>query len=291
MQTKKLKLELKPLDIMTLILIAYNIVIIIIGWKRLSTPSEFLLKYLIVGLLVILLNFKQSENRYLRFLQNFYPFFLFGFFFETSTLMNRIFLPEYLDPFFQRIDQFIFGYQPAIEWGIRHDGYFLQEIFHFGYFTFYLMIPGLAIYYYLKDHQTFQRYIFTICFILYACYVIYVILPVIGGRFWEKTQVISKIYRYGIFTRIMAFIYQETDHWGGAVPSSHVAAAIGVLLSVWKEKLKFVYVLLPVVVLLTISTVYCHYHYFIDALIGILFGIILFFAGEKIYRKTRKCLT
>ncbi|MBN2461654.1 MAG: phosphatase PAP2 family protein [Candidatus Cloacimonetes bacterium] len=278
-----LKRALRPLDIISLTLIIYCIIILIIGWNIWVRPLYYLLGYLVIGIMILMLKMMKDKSRFVSFLRDWYPFFVFAFFFEASTHLNRLFFRDYLDPFFQQIDQLIFGYQPALVWGQLLDGYFWQELFHFGYFSFYVTIPGIAIYYYLKNRENFTRYVFVISFLFYCCYVIYIILPVIGGRFWETSLQLSTEYRYGIFTRIMAYIYNYTNHWGGAVPSSHVVASVGSTLYLLRNSRFSGYLLLPLSIILIISTVYCHYHYFIDALTGMVAAVILFYAGNNLY--------
>ncbi|MDY6915301.1 MAG: phosphatase PAP2 family protein, partial [Candidatus Cloacimonadota bacterium] len=119
-------------------------------------------------------------------------------------------------------------------------------------------------------------------------YVTYMILPVIGGRWWEimeGTEKLTTQMRHGIFTRIMALIYRGTTHQGGAFPSSHVAVAVVANLIAYFYNKKLGWSLFPLTFLLSISTVYCHYHYFIDTIFGLLYGIIFFFISIKLYGK------
>ena len=128
----------------------------------------------------------------------------------------------------QKIEAAIFGYQPALVWGTKYSNYFLQEFFHFWYLSFYIMIIGVGIIFYKNNRDNFHRYYFAVIFVFFSSYVFYYFVPVVGGRFWPETLALSKLYRYGIFTRIMAFVYNRTGHWGGAIPSSHVAVAVAV---------------------------------------------------------------
>jgi len=156
---------------------------------------------------------------------------------------------------------------------------------HFAYFSYYLMIPAVGLYISINSRKTFHKFMFGMAFLYYICLVIYSILPVIGGRYWDVTMELSKVYRYGIFTRIMAYIYSHTTHMGGAFPSSHVAISVAVSIAAIQTNKKFGYSILFLTFLLSISTVYCHYHYFIDTIFGIIFGIVLFLLGQIIYDK------
>jgi len=146
----------------------------------------------------------------------------------------------------------------------------------------------LFIYFYIKDKQAHAKYIFTLSFIFIFCTFTYYFLPVIGGRWWEIMENYRKLtieYRYGVFTRVMAFIYRNTHHQGGAFPSSHVAIAIGANLSAFNFNKLLGWILLPITILLSISTVYCHYHYFIDTIFGVIYGISFYYIGNTLYKK------
>jgi hypothetical protein len=88
------------------------------------------------------------------------------------------------------------------------------------------MILGLPLYLYFKKPEGFRELIFNLCFVFYLCYFIYSILPVIGGRYIPEAMELTRLYRGGPFTHIMVFIYRNSNHLGGAFPSSHVGVAI-----------------------------------------------------------------
>jgi membrane-associated phospholipid phosphatase len=276
---------IKPLDILTLIYIFISTVILFIGWNTTENSLNILSIYLILIVIIFFLIKYSSKYALLRIIHHWYPIIFWGFLFQASTQLNQVFWNGYWDNFFQKIDEAIFGYQPAIIWGTKYNSFFWQEFFHFWYFSFYIMIAGIGLLFYLKDRKLFHSYFFTISFVFYICYLTYYFIPVIGGRYWEITLANTKEYQYGIFTRLMAFLYNRTEHWGGAIPSSHVAVATAVTIAAFRFKKYLGWILLAGTVLLSISTVYCHYHYFIDTPFGILYGILFYYLGLKIYRK------
>lgn len=280
--------KLKLVDKLTLSYIFFSVFYILFGWQNVINPLENILKLAIItGFLMVIILFS-DKHHLLKLARSWYPLFIFGVFFDLTTFSNRVVFHNYLDPFFQYLDNLIFGYQPAIIWGTKLDNFFFQEFFHFAYFSYYFMIPALGIYYYQKRKSEFERYVVNISFIFIICNLTYNFLPVIGGRFWAETLALTKNFRYGLFTNIMAFIYNKTQHWGGAFPSSHVAVALTVFLSAQRQKLKVSYWLLIHIFILSISVVYCHYHYFVDIIGGIIYALIFFKLGNLLYDK--KCL-
>jgi membrane-associated phospholipid phosphatase len=275
----------KPLDIITLGYLSVSTIFVFIGWNRLDNSFDIFFANLTITVLTLLICKYAGKYKLVELLHDWYPLLFCGFFFEAATQMNQILWNGYWDPFIHRIEQAIFGYQPAFVWGTRYSNYFLQEFFHFWYLSFYLMIIGVGIIYYINNKNHFHRYYFAVIFVFYMSYVIYYFIPVVGGRFWPETLALTKEYRFGIFTRIMAFVYNRTGHWGGAIPSSHVAVAVAVTAASFQINKILGWIMVVTTVLLSLSTVYCHYHYFIDTPAGIIWGLVLFFLSEKIYKK------
>jgi len=256
-----------------------------IGWKRIEHSIKHLIVFSAFAVILFVCRNKEDKSKFCRFIADLHPYIFFAYFFESTSSMNLVFFHDYIDPFFLKIDNFIFGYQPTIEWGRRLDNYFWQEWFHFAYFAYYPMIVGMGIWLYLKRKEDYYRFTFLVFFLFYLCYVTYVFLPVIGGRFYDVNMSVTQEYRYGIFTRIMAFIYRNTHHRGAAFPSSHVAVALIVSLYAYKVKKVLGSIMLFITFSLAIATVYCHYHYFIDTIFGILYSVTAYATGLKIYSK------
>jgi len=280
-------IKLRDTDIAALIYIGLNILYMIFGWNR-FTNHRLLLEFSLIPVIIFLLIRFARVNPIIDFFRNTYPLILFPYFFEVTSDVNRIIYPNYLDGFFQKVDFNMLGYQPALEWGKMLDGWFWQELFHFAYFSYYMMFAGLCIFLLFNRKEQFSRFLFILSFVYYICFITYMVLPVIGGRWWEIMEGYRKVtveYRYGAFTRIMAWIYSNTTHRGGAFPSSHVAIALVTTIAAVEQKLKVSWVFIPLTILLAISTVHCHYHYFIDTIFGVIYAFMFYKLGAFIYQK------
>jgi len=274
-----------PIDIISYSYILFNLIYITIGKNRVEKSTLFLMIFTLIAIVsfFVIWLYKEGSGKIFTFIRHTYPLFFFPFYFNVSTQIDTIIFRELLDPFFQRIDYAIFGYQPSIEWGLRYGNIILQELFHFAYFSYYIVIPIIAILIYFKKNDYFPKYIFTVAFVFYICYITYSLIPVVGGRYWEEMFELTMTYRGGLFTRIMAFIYTYSQHRGAAFPSSHVAITIVMNLAAYRYSKKFGRGLLLITVLLIIATVYCHYHYFIDSVFGIIYALLLFKPAERLY--------
>ena len=88
---------------------------------------------------------RHPANRVLDFLRHFYPVILYvGFYRETGEL-NHMFIPEYLDPIFIRLDEKIFGNQPSLTFMQSLPYWPVSEIFYVSYFSYYIMIVGVGL--------------------------------------------------------------------------------------------------------------------------------------------------
>jgi len=283
---------LQAIDILVIIYSLINIIYILTGIalhgvasERMHDPLKHLIIFgsLIVFILVLSRIYHKFPNKFWGLVRDWYVLLLFLYFFEATSAVNKIVFADFLDPFFQKIDYAFFGYQPGSEWEGMLGGYLINEILHFAYFCYYLMgVFYLAVY--IKSQELFRRYAFILSFVFFICYLIFNLLPVVGGRFLPGMMEATQTYQHGPFTHIMAYIYNNTPHLGGAFPSSHVAIAVTVNISAFKYNKITGWLILPIVFLLTISTVYCHYHYFIDTIFGVIFGIGFYFLGNKLYR-------
>jgi len=300
-------IRLKPIDWITLAFCCWMLLLITIGWSRVIHPLHYFISYLsiVAGIFLLLwLNefmpvFARPENcsngicRRVRprgmivvaFLRSYYPVLLYLFFFESVSATNRIIFPQWLDPMFYRMDIAIFGYLPSMEWGIRYSSIWWKELFHLAYFCYYLMIIGLPVWFYIRKRQALDELVFVVSLVFYFCYFIFSWLPVIGGRYFPEAMQWTQVSDGGIFTALMAYIYISSPHLGGAFPSSHVAVALVLSLTALKYFRRLGIALLGITFFLSIATVYCHYHWFTDAVCGLITGFLGYFIALYIFNK------
>lgn len=273
------------IDKITIAFCAWILVYMLAGLalgRTVIEPWLHLPAYLSILTLVLLMAWAQQRfprdryprfGRALSFVRAIYPVLFFTYFYISGYAVNRIIFGEWQDPFFYRLDKALFGYYPSLEWGQRYGHWLLQELMHFAYFCYYPMIVGLPVYFYFRNKRAFSELIFALTFVFYLCYFIYSLLPVVGGRYFPEAMALSRAYQAGPFTRIMAFIYNYSGHLGGAFPSSHIAISLVLTIAALRYIRPWGIAFCVVSFFLTLATVYCHYHWFVDALGGIFIGI------------------
>ena len=214
-----------------------------------------------------------------------YPTVLFAAMYSQTGTINHIVFPEFLDPLFQRMEAGLFGVQPAVMLAQWFPQLWLAEYLHFAYFSYYLLFVGLGAFLYLRRPPAqFFDYMFALCATMYTCYVIFILLPVIGARSFNLDDAPGN----GPFTAVMNVIYRHGEIEGAAFPSSHVAIAAVVLYYAFRYARPSVWVLGPVIVSLMVATVYCRYHYAVDVLAGLALAAALIPLWRKINPHVRE---
>ena len=293
------RISFSPIDKITVAYCAWICIYMLIGWPRTINPGHHFPAYLGVLTMVFLFawaeyrlqSYQPAPHRLLKliaFTRSIYPVALFGYFFVSGFVFNRIIFHEWQDPFFYKIDYAIFGYYPSLVWGTAFTQPFVQDLFHFAYFCYYPMIVGLPVYLYFTNKEGFRETIFSLTFVFYLCYFIYSILPVIGGRYFPEAMELSRQSSGYIFSDLMAFIYRTSTHLGGAFPSSHVAITIVLTISALRHVRKLGLLFCVIAFFLTIATVFCHYHWFIDSICGLLTGIGGYYLALWVNQKLTK---
>lgn len=199
-----------------------------------------------------------------------YPLILYGFFYYQTGLINTVVVPEFLDSFFLNLDVRIFGKFPGFILNGTHGNAFLDEFFHFFYFSYYLIIPLTGIFLYRKNVKLFESYMFQLSSLFYVCYVIFIFLPVEGPIPLRNEY----YHQHGLFRSIVDYIWSKGENPGAGFPSSHVAIAF--LVAWWGsrnfKRLRIHYWL--TFLFLSTATVYCMFHYAVDVMGGLLLGIL-----------------
>ena len=237
----------------------------------------------------------------LDFLRHFYPVLIYAAFFVETGSLNRMFFSDYLDPLMAQWEQQLFGCQPSVLFMEKLPWLAVSELFYASYFSYYIMIGGVGFALFLRSREQFFHYVSVVSFLFYVCYLIYIILPVIGSRaFFHQvegytlpalTQQLAMTDTYpdavqtGIFFRLMKWIYQVFEAPGAAFPSSHVAVAVCTVYFSFRYLRPIRYYHLVVAILLCCATVYCRYHYVVDVLAGLVTATIVIPIGNWLYFK------
>ncbi len=263
------------------------IIILTVNFARpLAEYTDLLLFHAgVIVLAFALAHLARSEsNRFVMFFRLLYPALLVAFFYRFSGKLVGVIVPQFFDAQVIGIEQAVFGIEPTI-WLDQHLSVALTEVMSAGYFSYYLLIPGLALaLFFGRRDDEIKRFMTASCVTFFMSYIVFILYPVEGPRFHFAGVYQNQIYGV-LFRPLVELVIKGAAFRGGAMPSSHVAEAMVVLLFALRNYRRRAYFLIPVVVGLALGTVYGRFHYVTDVVIGAAAGAIIYWMTIKLYPK------
>ncbi len=231
--------------------------------------------FLIVGIACIHNNLLPLKP-YIQPFRVLYPLALLGFLYSETNFLNNWLFKQDLDPLFAAIEESIFGIQPSLEFSKAIPTNIFAEAMYLGYFAYYLMLIGLPIVWYIRNGaESAKKMVFVIIQSFLFFYLFFDIIPVAGPQFYfTNMDALPPGYLFGFLIRT---IQQVGEAPTAAFPSSHVALCLIMVYMVFLESRKIFLFLIPVALLLILSTVYIRAHYVVD-----IFGAII--AAPMVYK-------
>lgn len=279
----------------------FTILMMVVLWDKLATPGEMIkgrIQFVLVTLALWGV-YRLWPCRLTIFARVLGQMAFLGWWYPDTYEMNRA-LPN-LDHIFAGWEQSLFGCQPSLLFSQKVPYGWFSELMCLGYVSYFPLMLITYLYYFFRRYQEFQMTAFVMLGSFFAYYVVFVLLPVTGPQFYYLAVGTEKI-AAGIFPNLgdwflthserMAapgwtegFWYHMLDltHDAGerptaAFPSSHVGVTTVVMLLALRTRCKgLILTILPFYVLMCLSTVYIYAHYAIDAIAGLVTGVLLYF--------------
>ena len=173
--------------------------------------------------------------------------------------------PTPWDPFFAALDRRWFGALPD-HWraALGRPAWFV-DLNALLYASYYVLPLIVAIPLYLRDRDTFHQLTFAATLTFYAVCVGYFVCPTVGPRVPAGINGLGG----GALTRALeAFLAVVETTRTDAFPSGHVAVALVCLWYARRAPVAVRWVVVPLVAGIAFSTVYLHYHYVVDVVVG-----------------------
>ncbi|MCH7521962.1 MAG: phosphatase PAP2 family protein [Candidatus Marinimicrobia bacterium] len=189
-------------------------------------------------------------------------------------------------------DRWLFGGHPHRYLADLLPGPWWRELFHLLYLTYYpLVLGGFAVSWRqgrksanrteLPVSPEFLRFAFVFMGTYISYQVIFILFPVVG-------PLDDRFLRFdgqGLLGPLIDWIYTLGNSAGGALPSSHVGEAVVIFLLLRPSAPWVRTGLLLVISGLAVSTVYCSFHYAIDALGGLITGPLFYLFWSWVYQR------
>ena len=232
---------------------------------------------------------------------------LLSWWYPDTYEFNRMF-PN-LDHLFARWEQDWFGCQPALLFSQHFRHPVFSELMDLGYAAYYPMIILVTVWFFFWKYEDFGRASFVILASFFIYYLIYIAVPVAGPQYYYKavgTETIangllpdvgnyfanhqealtSPGYTDGVFYQMVADAHDAGERPTAAFPSSHVGVSTILMMLLWGARgRKLFFWMLPLYILLCLSTVYIYAHYAVDVVGGWISAVVLYFALTWWYRK------
>lgn len=279
------KIRLIPIDKITLGYILTTLVFIFFSSGRLEMWwLHILIRFALIFIICWLAWISpRLKNRFWLFIRNAYPLILFGFFYSETDYLNNV-LFRNLDPFFERVELWLFRAYPSIIFSQSFPQIWFSELMNFGYFSYYILILLLPLWLWIKNKESFLHVIFIITLSFYLFYWFFILFPVAGPQFYfiESLRAVPSAGIFRCLVRLAEWIGEGPT---AAFPSSHVGLMMimAYLSSKYAKELFVVYLFFGL--LICFSTVYIKAHYAIDVIGGLLFAPLFLTVSDWIYRK------
>jgi membrane-associated phospholipid phosphatase len=229
-----------------------------------------------------------SGNRFVtgwwHFWRYWYPHLLFLFCFEELAHAMTLVTPHWQDAQLIAFDYRLTGVYPSIwleQFATPARNEFMQLVY-LSYFTYLLIVCGLL--YFRREWRAYWS-VMTYSIAGYMIgYFIAMFFPVESPWFamagsWKApltggpiTAAVNLLEHYG---RVR----------GAAFPSQHVAGAVAALWGAWRFRRWLFWTMLPVFVLMCVSTIWGRYHYLADVVAGMATGTLGYLIGSGIMKR------
>ncbi len=260
-------------DKTTLIYMAALSLVILIFHANLSNWLTYIAFNLGICVAVVLIAnaMNHKASRWTFFFRHWYPLIFFTILYEETRYLVHLIFPHFFDPFINRLELGLFGIYPTV-WMQKFICFGTSEYLMFSYCFYYFLLVVLGVGLFFKSKiKEFDDLLFTSAVTYYISYLGFILFPVEGPRFALVGNYQVEI-NGGFFTSLAQRLIDVAGIQGGAMPSSHVAVALVVLVYARRHHRILYYVLFPLIVSLFIATVYGRFHYISDVVAGLLVG-------------------
>jgi membrane-associated phospholipid phosphatase len=214
------------------------------------------------------------------------PFAMLSYWYPETSCYNECIFSN-LDRHFVAADEILFGCQPSLVFSDRLPQAWMSELMYFGYFSYYFIFFGTALWCYVRRKDLADKAAFIFVGSFYCYYLIFIVFPVTGPQFYFEPPFSEAPDGY-LFCDIMRFLQAIAEKPTGAFPSSHVGIAFAVVIFVSRHCRRLFPYVLPLFVVLVCSTVYIKAHYVVDIIAGFASVAMIYPLMDKMW-KIAKC--
>jgi membrane-associated phospholipid phosphatase len=206
-----------------------------------------------------------------------------GFLFGEIQYLQHIWVSSWMDDYLVRSDQWLFGVESSVALQTITIPV-VTEIMMFAYTIYVPLIVIVAVFCYQKSGLAAgEDYMLNLILAYFVSFVGFLVFPIAGPLFHQPEDYAVPLNGW-IFTYFGEWIRANAHYPGGNFPSPHCAAGTVMLVTLFRYNRNYFWVILPIIILLYISTVYGRYHFAMDGVAGIIVGILVVKLSSKLIR-------
>jgi len=260
-------------DKATFIYMAVLSLLILFFHANLSNWTTYIALNLGICVAVVLIanELNHKDSRWMFFFRHWYPLIFFILLYEETRHLVHLIFPRVFDPFINQLELAVLGIYPTI-WLQKFVCFELNECLMFSYCFYYFLLAMLGAGLFFKSKiKEFDNLLFTSSVAFYISYLGFILFAVEGPRF-ALASIHQVEINGGFFTSLAQRLINVAGIQGGAMPSSHAAVALVVLVYARRHHRLLYYLISPLVASLLVATVYGRFHYVSDVVAGLLVG-------------------
>ncbi|MEZ2861681.1 phosphatase PAP2 family protein [Proteus terrae] len=186
------------------------------------------------------------------------------------------------DDILYNLDKFLWVGKSLPEWTISLQSGWLSEFLSFCYFSFYFLIIGSALFFFFsRNNLLAKNYFFGLMLMYFFGFIGYFSLPAAGPY-----SAFPSDFNYPVYSGAMTLFLTDLVDKGitgmDVFPSLHTGITLYIVgFLYFSGYRKTAYCLTPILIGLVLATVYLHYHYGVDVIVGALLASLVLYITCK----------
>ncbi|MBD3298083.1 MAG: phosphatase PAP2 family protein [candidate division Zixibacteria bacterium] len=272
----------EPIDRITwTYILAFAVGLVVLGRDHPSWRNLFMVHMVLLGTIAVILTVWHGRTDGIAGLVRLtYPAILYTFFYIEMGAAIHWLYSGFMDYQVVALERAVLGVDLNI-WLTRLQTPLVNEWMMLGYASYYALIPILALTFFVRHRIDELRSLLTATTTTFVMsYVLFIIYPVEGPRFYFADELGPPLEGYVLVPLVQLIIERGAIH-GGCVPSTHSAIALIVLIWAYRTYRRLAIILTPFVITLFVGTVWGHYHYLTDVVVGLILALIGLYLADR----------
>ena len=219
----------------------------------------------------------ESKGRWAIMVRLIYSGVLFVLFYRITGGTMFLLFNGFLDYQIIGFERAIFGLSPTFYIDEHLLTPVVTEILSFSYFCYYPMVPVFMFtLFFKKDYDILKHFLAAASLTYFASFILFFLYPVEGPRWHFAGQYLNQIDGY-FFRYLVEAVIDNGAVRGGCMPSSHTGIAILIMMYCYRHYPLWGKILLPIVIGLSLGTVWGRFHYVSDVYVGAAIAIAAYY--------------